>query len=305
LLALDQATGAVLWGPVALSGQAGTAYDGGNLFVLSSTIGNPALLQSFDVATGLAQWSTLLIGQYWFSSPPTAANGSVYVAGAGSGGTLYGVNQATGQIGWTKPVAGGDASAPTVTVDGVYLSYPCNTQAFNTSTGASLWNNATGCSGGGGGTSVLANGVLYSPDGFGSYNGSSFNATTGALLGSYVADNLPAFSSDTGYFLQGSTLRGITLANNTVKWSFAGDGRLVSSPIRVNGWVFVGSASGKLYGLDALTGQQLWVQDLGAAIPAGAGWGARLPLTGLSAGNGLLVVPAGNRLTAFRLSSSF
>ena len=68
--------------------------------------------------------------------------------------------------------------------------------------------------------------------------------------------------------------------------------------------MFVGASSGKLFAVDAASGQQQCVQDLGAPIPAGAGWGARMPISGLSAGDGLLVVPAGNTLTAFTLSTS-
>ncbi|MGE5757779.1 MAG: PQQ-binding-like beta-propeller repeat protein, partial [Sideroxydans sp.] len=166
----------------------------------------------------------------------------------------------------------------------------------------------TGCSGGGGGTPVVANGVLYAPNGFGTYNGSTFNAATGALLGSYVADNPPAIGTQNGYFLQSKTLRGISLASNTVLWSFAGDGLLVTSPIVVNSgansYVFVGASSGNLYAVDATTGAQLWTVNLGAAIPSGSGWGARMQISALAAGNGLLVVPAGNTLTAYTLSTA-
>jgi outer membrane protein assembly factor BamB len=304
LVALDQATGATVWGPIVLSGQANAAYDAGTVFVLSSTIGNAGLMQAFDATTGQLKWSTLLAGQYSFSSPPTAAHGYVYAGGAGTGGTLYAVDQGTGAIAWTRPVANGDSSAPAVSSDGVYVTYPCNTYAFRPATGAQTWIDSTGCSGGGGATPVVANGVLYAPNGFGSYNGSTFNAATGSLLGSYVADNPPAIGSQVGYFLQSGTLRGVSLANLSVLWSFAGDGQLVTSPVVVNQYVFVGASSGHLYAVDAASGQQLWVQDLGAPIPAGAGWGARMPISGLSAGDGLLVVPAGNTLTAFVLSDS-
>lgn len=304
LVALDQATGATVWGPIVLSGQANAAYDAGRVFVVSSVIGNAALMQAYDAATGQLAWSSLLAGQYSFSSPPTAAHGHVYTGGAGSGGTLYAVDQNTGAIAWTRQVANGDSSAPAVSSDGVYVTYPCNTYAFRPATGEQTWTDNTGCSGGGGATPVVANGVLYAPNGFGTYNGSTFNAATGLLLGAYVADNPPAIGSQSGYFLQSGTLRGVSLANNTVQWSFAGDGLLVTSPVVVNQYVFVGASSGKLYAVDAATGQQQWVQDLGASIPAGAGWGARMPISGLSAGNGLLVVPAGNTLTAFTLSTS-
>lgn len=304
LVALDQATGATVWGPVVISGQANAAYDAGRVFVVSSVIGNAALMQAYDAASGQLAWSTLLAGQYVFSSPPTAAHGFVYTGGAGSGGTLYAVDQTSGAIAWTRPVANGDSSAPAISSDGVYVTYPCSTYAFRPATGEQSWTDNTGCSGGGGATPVVANGVLYAPNGFGTYNGSTFNAATGRLLGAYVADNPPAIGSTSGYFLQGGTLRGVSLASNTVQWSFAGDGLLVTSPVVVNEYVFVGASSGKLYAVDAATGQQQWVQDLGAPIPAGAGWGARMPFSGLAAGNGLLVVPAGRTLTAFTLSTS-
>jgi outer membrane protein assembly factor BamB len=149
-------------------------------------------MQAFDAATGVLKWSTSLTGQYLFSSPPTAANGFVYTGGAGSGGTVYAVNQSNGAIAWTQGVANGDDSAPAVSADGVYVTYPCNTYSFNPSTGEIIWQNRTGCDGGGGATPLIANGVLYAPSGFGAYNGVTFNAETGALLGSYVADNPPA-----------------------------------------------------------------------------------------------------------------
>jgi len=151
---------------------------------------------------------------------------------------------------------------------------------------------------------VVANGVMYSPNGFATYDGQMFNAETGGVLGSYVADNPPAIGSSLGYFLQSETLRGVTLSSNTVQWSFTGDGKLVTSPILVNQYVFVGSSSGNLYGLDAATGKQLWMMNVGAAIPAGAGWGAQIPYSGLAAGDGLLVVPAGSTVTAYTLSTS-
>jgi outer membrane protein assembly factor BamB len=303
VVALDQATGAVVWGPQPIAGQAGAAYQGGSVFVVGSIFGQPALLQAFDATTGLTQWRTLLAGQWVFTAPPTAANGKVYVAGAGGGGTLYAVSQGTGQLAWTQRVSGGEGTAPAVSADGVFVTPACNAFALQAATGAPLWSDI-GCSGAGGAIPVLANGVLYAPYGRANYDGSTFNAVTGSRLGAYAADNPPAIGSDAGYFLQGGTLRGVGLAGNTALWSFAGDGTLVTSPIIVNDWVFVGGSSGNLYALDAQTGRLLWEQDLGAPLPAGAGWNARLPISGMMAGNGLLVVPVGNRLTAYRLSSS-
>lgn len=300
LLALDQATGATVWGPIVISGNTNAAYDGGKVFVLSGPFGSAATMEAFDAGTGNQLWSTLLSGQYAFSAAPTAANGLVYTGGAGSGGTLYAVDETTGAIVWTQPVQNGDNSTPAVTADGVYVTYPCWTYDFRPATGDSIWNNNTGCEGGGGATPVVANQLVYSPNTPAGYNGSVYNAETGASTGTYVADSPAAFTTNTGYFLQSGTLRGVALSNNSVEWSFAGDGKLAGSPIAVNQYVFIGSSSGNLYALDGTTGKQVWQVTLGAPVGASVGG---LPFSALSAGDGLLVVPAGTKVTAYVLST--
>jgi outer membrane protein assembly factor BamB len=301
LVALDQATGAVVWGPVALGGNANATYDSGRVFVISSQIGSAATLEAFAVASGQQLWSMVLAGQYWFSGAPTAADGMVYVGGAGSGGTLYAVDESTGAIVWTQPVQNGDNSDPAVTVDGVYVTYPCWTYDFRPATGESIWNANTGCEGGGGATPVVSNQVVYSPNNPSGYNGMTYNAETGTPGSTYSADSPPAFNAGMGYFLQGGTLRGITTSNNTVQWSFAGDGQLVGSAISVNQYVFIGSGSGNLYALNGATGQQVWNVTLPSPIVADEDV---LPMSGLAAGDGLLVVPAGTKVTAYVLSTS-
>ncbi|HUO80179.1 MAG TPA: PQQ-binding-like beta-propeller repeat protein [Steroidobacteraceae bacterium] len=304
ILALDQANGAPVWGPIIVSGQANAAYDNGTLFVLNATIGSAGLLQALDASTGNRKWSVALTSQYWFDTPPTAADGMVYTGAAGEGGTVYAVNQTNGALVWTQSVANGSGSSPAVTATGVYVSYPCQTYDLDPASGAAVWTNSTGCDGGGGGTPVVANGVLYSPNGFGSYSGMTFDAQAGTLAGSYLADGPPAFTGTTGYYLQSGTLRAVTNANNMVQWSFAGDGTLTSSPIVVNQYVFIGSSSGMLYALDGATGQQVWAQNLGAPLPHTEGWDAGMIYSGLAAGDGLLVVPAGTKLTAYTLSTN-
>lgn len=305
LVALDQSTGATVWGPIFIAGAANAAYDSGSVFVLSApSVGvTPGLMQSYDAATGKILWSTALSGQTSFSSGPTALNGLVFTGGAGSGGTLFAVNEATGAIAWTQEVENGDSSTPAVTNDGVYVSYPCQTYDFTPSSGAPVWTNSSGCEGGGGGTPVVGSGTLFSANGFGSYDGATFNAETGALLGSYAADAPMAVGPQAGYFLKGGTLRALASGSNTVMWSFTGDGTLNTSPILVNSYVIIGGSSGAVYGLNASTGAIVWQVNAGAALQAGAGWGANLQLSGLTAGDGLLVIPAGTKVTAYTLST--
>ncbi len=295
LVALSAATGAVVWGPIAVAGSASAAYDNGRVIVMSSG----GVMTGFDAATGNQLWSTLMPSQWSFTAPPTAANGIAYTGGAGEGGTLYAVDDTTGALLWMAGVENGDASSPTVTSDGVYVTYPCQTYDFQPTTGASVWHNSGGCEGGGGATGAYGNGVYYSPNGVGSPS-ESFNAETGALLSSY--SGLPTLGSSMGYFLQSGTLDGIDLASNTIRWTFAGDGGVTTAPILVNSYVFVGSTTGKLWALDAASGAQLWQVTLAGA--PGAGSWMSLSQSGLSAGDGLLLVPVGSTLAAFTLSNN-
>ena len=51
-------------------------------------------------------------------------------------------------------------------------------------------------------------------------------------------------------------------------WSFPTKGRIDSSPVIVDDRVFVGSADGRIYGLDLKTGEKVWSYDAGAAFSA-------------------------------------
>jgi outer membrane protein assembly factor BamB len=61
----------------------------------------------------------------------------------------------------------------------------------------------------------------------------------------------------------------------------------------------VGSSSGELYGLSVTDGSVVWSTNAGSAISAPDEQNASRPLTGLGAGLGLVVVPAGANLVAY------
>lgn len=301
LLVLDKATGNTVWGPVLISGLANATYDNGHVFVLCAPSVGPATLEAYDVNNGVLDWSTVLTGQYFFTGAPTVADGTIYAVGSESGNTIYAVDESNGALLWTNNVNTGTSITPTVTVDGVYISFPCTSYDLRPATGEIIWQTQPSCGGGGGGMPVVANQLDYAPNTAYSYNGNILDADTGANVGSYLADTPPAFTSAMGYFLQGGTLRGVDLSNNTVAWTFNGDGQLAGAPIAVNQYVFIGSSSGNLYALDGATGTQVWNVNLGAPIGASV---LTMPLTGLAAGDGLLVVPAGNTVTAYTLSTN-
>jgi outer membrane protein assembly factor BamB len=308
LYALDQITGQTAWSqpltqppPVAYP-WANAAYDDGRVFA----IGTAGLMSAYDAATGALLWSVILPFQYFFSAPPTAADGVVYVGGAGSGGTVYAIDQATGAVLATQTVQNGDKSSPTLSDTDVFVSYACD-QAYGFAQGTLelLWHYNTFCEGGGGKTAVYNNGRVFTRDFIGNL---ILDADSGNLLGTYGALSAmaPAVRGNTLWMLSAGTLtaQDITAPSSPATlWSFAGDGQLVTAPIVLStpqgDFVIEGSASGMLYALNAATGAIVWSTNVGAGIWPPDEQNVSQPLTGLGAGQGLLVVPAGKTVFAF------
>jgi len=295
LMALSQQTGATIWSADVdgLYGFANAAYDSGKVFVVNFD----GLLKAFDASTGTLLWSVDLADQFGnFTSPPTAVNGIVFTGGQS---VLYAVDERNGAILWTMLVEYGDHSSPAVVQGNVYVSYACpQAYGFNAATGQELWHYSSCCSGGGGKTPVVHAGQVYVRDSFcGNTSGLVLDATTGNKTGEFNCDVPPAFIGNLALYLQSGTLRGVDIPSGQVLWSFAGDGGLTSAPLIVNQTIYIGSSSGTLYGLNT-SGQEIWSTQVGAAIPAPDEQNALLT-TGLGAGDGLLIVPAGSILAAY------
>jgi outer membrane protein assembly factor BamB len=298
LHALHAASGAVAWGPIAIPGlyfNSGIAYDQGKVFVLNFD----GLLRSFDAATGAEGWSTKLPLQYAFTSPPTAVDGVVYASGAGSGGSVYAIDASNGQLIWQSAIWT-DGSSPAVHGDGVFVAYSCQVVKLDAYTGAPSWRHQGDCTGGGGGRAlVVANGSVHARD----VNGTSgvlLDPATGTPTGTFAGgwpSPMPAVTAQTEFHLVAGTLRAIDVATREVRWSFAGDGRLASAPIVIDETVIIGSGSGMVYAIDRATGTPSWSASAGAGISEFARNGP----TGLAAGEGYLVVPAGDVLTGWKL----
>ena len=309
LYALDAATGATAWGPVSVLGAypwAAAAYDAGRVFVVNTD----GLLSAFDAGTGTLLWSRQISNQYAFSAPPTAVNGLVYIGGAGNGGTLYAVQESDGSGLWSSSVMNGGISSPAVTADGVYVSCAGpHTYKFDPSTGNELWHYSSGIQGGGGATSVLYNGSLYIRShllGYPPYyNGLVLNAANGAEQRTFDpgADGYgpaPAFDGGSGFFVSGGSLQAQDATTGSVLWTDTPTGApYVTAPVIVSGLVFEGAADGTLDALDPTTGARLWTDSVGAAIAGPDEVNVTQPLTGMGAGEGRLLVPAGTHLIAY------
>jgi outer membrane protein assembly factor BamB len=307
LYALDEATGATAWSrPIPGTYYwSNAAYEGGRVFVVNFD----GVLQAFSATDGTTVWTRQLPGQYAFSSPPVVSGGVIYVGGAGSGGTLYAVSSATGNVLWTRSVENGDDSSPALSPTSVFVSYAGpQVYAFRRSNGDQLWHYDSGIEGGGGKTPVFVPGDATAPGGrlyTRAFEGSYvFDALTGEILDTFGSATAPAFANGTGLFLYDGVLEARDVDSGSLLWSFNGGGsQLSSAPIvvksRAGTYVYEGSSGGMLYALDLTDGAVAWSANVGAGIPAPDEQNVSQPLTGLAAGEGLLVVPAGNLLVAY------
>lgn len=296
LYALDETDGHTVWGPIAITGTYGWgnyAYDHGKIFVVNFD----GRLYAFDAASGASLWNSQM-PSWWFAAPITAVNGVVHLGGSG---IAYAVDEITGNILSATSYLDGSFLSPAVSGDGVYIASGCQVFKLDPITSATMWHFASGCSGGGGSVPAVANGLLYVRDlSMLTPPGQVFDSATGTRVGTFVSAVIPALSTQAGYFMSSGTLQAIDLNSHSPLWSFSGDGQLVTAPIVVNDRVIIGSSAGHVFALDAATGAQTWSGSVPSAM-GGPNEGS-YPLRGLGAGEGYLVVPAGNTVTAWRIS---
>lgn len=308
--AVNVATGHVDWTvPLTSTYWSDTAaYENGRVFLYNSNF-TSSTMNAYSAANGSPLWSVPLPGQYGFSSPPTAANGIVYTGGAGSGGTVYAYRESDGKLLWTAPVQNGDNSSPAVTPTGVYVSYAGRqTYDFNPTTGSQIWHYNSGIEGGGGKTPVYYNGNLYVRD-FGGLT--AFNAADGTQVAAFnpafSAATAPAFSNGVGYITaggsSGNVLDAFDASTGAVLWSksLGGNATFTSAPLVINNIVFAASSLGNVYEFDA-SGNPVGTFNVGNGINGPDEQNVSQPLTGLTAGDGLLAIPAGSTLNLYSVT---
>ena len=119
----------------------------------------------------------------------------------------------------------------------------------------------------------------------------------GASVASFASRTAPAFGDNDMFTLDGGSLVAVNPSGSPDLWTF-GSGTLVTAPVVGGSTVFVGSSDGTVYGVAAKTGKQVWSATAGPSIVGPDEQNADV-LVGMAIGNGMLVVPAGNELTAY------
>ena len=223
-------------------------------------------------------------------SSPAIAGGLVFIGSLD--GSLYAIDQETGQQKWKTDPTDSIASSPAVAGGIVYyLSYDRALYAVAADTGAAKWLFATGgerkfeAKGLHGlmpadqnipdpmdvflSSPAVFNGRVY----FGSSDGHVYavDAKTGVLSWSFVTKDVvhasPAIANNTVYIGSwDSNLYALDAETGAEKWRFkAGEDPVVhnqvgfqSSPAVVDGTVYTGCRDGHVYAIDAATGVKKW-----------------------------------------------
>jgi outer membrane protein assembly factor BamB len=200
----------------------------------------------------------------------------------------------------------GSGGAVALSADTAYTGIGCPPHVFRVrrADGAPLVSTTSACSSGLGTTPVLSDHHVLLSGGEGGRDMEGVYDELGVRIGPLRSDYIPAVAggitlvSDARIpgedFLRGHTLS--ALANGTVRWRFRGDGYLDSAPLVVGRTVYVGSGSGRVYGVDLYSGRVRWRGNAGTSVLQPRSYPIQ---TGLAAADGMLLVPARGRLVAF------
>jgi outer membrane protein assembly factor BamB len=300
VFALEQVDGTLAWGPVTIAGESGLAWADGRLFVASVVDDtDAATVRAYDGDDGTLLWTQPIPGPHQIGPMyPVAANGQVYVVRLLSPAAAFALDQVSGDIAWSNPFDATAAALPAVAGNGVFLGYSCEMRRLDAATGLTVWTGNNGCSGGGWETVIVAGGRAVSKafvPGGGVFDYVQRDAVTGGSLGTFAQNGrgLPAFRNGVRFSIHDGILRAVAVAGGAQLWQ-NGSG-LDEAPLVVNDSVLASGPSGSLYAFDAATGAVRW---------SGAGAGLLSPhpdIGGLAVGDGLLVVPRGSVLRAFRI----
>ena len=307
--AYDVRNGTRRWGPVDVGGQWPLiqAYDNGRLFAITPD----GMARAFDVTNGAPKWARMLAGvqrqdqnglwaAFDFWDPPITAGGAVVIDGRGDGSTLFALSEADGTLAWR--LFGNYPNAPAAVGSDIYLNddEPVYVAKVGATTGQQLW--ATpGAVGGPVVPPSVADGVMYSQrtlQGYDTSTGAPIRSLPNACLSPSEAGGR-FFTIDCQLFngVYSSAVNAYDAHTGAQLWSFSGDGKLVTAPMIVGGEVYVASLTGRLYWIDAATGQHSGFVQLPGPLQltfvSGEYWRT------VAAGQGMIVVPVGTRLAAY------
>jgi outer membrane protein assembly factor BamB len=295
LIALDPLTGRNVW-VRAVPGAGDLAYDGGRLFLP----GTDGVLRAYSAADGALAWESRVRPDDpspGLHGPPVATGGTVYV---NADGVIAALRESDGAVLWTAKASADSSSDATVDGERVYYSGGCDqVHAVARGDGHELWQHVGSCSGSAGSVPMsVFESRLYVP-----VTADVLDASSGAGVGKYPAAYQvgPVFARGMGLFLTGNTFSAVDVASGKMRWrrrvahdpnSFFGE--LTLTPVAVGHSVYGVTNRGVAYALDMRNGARIWHAKVPFLNGVSSEYSGNLEIA-----PGLLLVPAGRKLTAF------
>ncbi len=249
---------------------------------------NPGLY-AINASTGQIIWKNSAITG---ASTPAVYNGRIYIGTLA--GDLYAVDTTNGQVIWkknleTNPKWHGIASSPLIYNGTLYVTtFSDGTLHVLDLSGNELWNVTTG-----GEISHYTSPAAYNGMIFFAGNSSGVNALysvneTGSILWTFTVNGKILDTPSTGYgkvfFATSTRLYAVDLNGNEV-WSIPFNGT-ISTPAIAYGNIYVGSSDGKLYSINASTGNAVWSFTANGKIDSSPAVADGVVYFGTNTGNG-------------------
>lgn len=244
----------------------------GTIFAISETtrtthegLNSPqnSIIYAIDAENGTTQWESSYSDA--IISPPTLAQGTLFVGG---GGSVYAINPSNGDEHWEADVEYFDVSAPTVDGDTVYVGANENrietnddgaVYALDIVDGSEKWAesfrigraNLIRCR-----RPTAIPGAVFVLTGFYdtdmSWSVTAFDPVTGDRIGGFAGHRgaRPIIADNQLITSTGESLKAIDLNTEESLWEFEIDSSFSGRPMQVNGTLFV-TAGSDLYAIDA------------------------------------------------------
>jgi outer membrane protein assembly factor BamB len=248
--AVSVATGALVWSTSVGGDVAAPVFNSGELYVASSS----GQIEALAEATGVATWAVGL-GSNITSAPALDTSTSRLIVGE-SDGNVTEINAKTGVVGWNFTTGGPIAASAIVSAGKVYVgSEDTNVYCLVESSGALVWSFKTGAAiqdtgsltnngTDGGGLALFIgsnNGILYSLRASSGKQLFNVSVGPGGIVGVATARGIAIFETATG---QITATRAYVKQDN---WQFQTGAGLVSSPVVIDGTIYVDAEDGNLY----------------------------------------------------------
>jgi len=193
----------------------------GVLYVMSKS----GVLYAIDASTGIERWRHE-VTSYVTRASPAVVDGVVYVGG---GFNFSALDAATGNTIWTVPLQYGGHASPTVLDDMIVVSSQQGwVYALDAVTGETDWRSPT-------------EGIVF-----------------GAAA---VSDQSVVYGTDEG------VLYNVDPADGALNWRASIPGALYATPVVIGGTVLVATQSGEIHALDLASGTGLWSANHGGSQP--------------------------------------